>query len=80
MGEVRRRRDDENVPDSRKHERRERVVNHGLVIHGQQLLGRDPRERVQPGAGTPGEDDLPFHSITSKSVNGKINPFSNVPD
>ena len=59
-----RRGDDENVPDARKHERRERVVDHGLVIHGQQLLGRDPRERIQPRAGTPGEDDA-FHRAAS---------------
>ena len=59
-----RRGDDEDVADAREHERRERVVDHGLVVHGQQLLGRDPRERVQPRAGTPGEDDA-FHRAAS---------------
>ena len=54
------RRDDEYVADAREHERRERVIDHGLVVHGQQLLGRDPRERVQPRAGATGEDDA-FH-------------------
>ena len=55
------RRNDEDVADAREHERRERVVDHGLVVHRQQLLGRDPRERVQPRPGAPGEDDA-FHS------------------
>ena len=57
-----RRGDDEDVADAREHERRERVVDHGLVVHGQQLLGRDPRERVQPRPGAPGEDDA-FHCL-----------------
>ena len=70
---VLRRGDDENVADAREHERRERVVDHGLVVHRQQLLGRDPRERVQPCAGAPGEDDafhrlcLPFQSLRYRS-------------
>ena len=70
---VLRRGDDENVADAREHERRERVIDHGLVVHGQQLLGRDPRERVQPRAGATGEDDafhrlcLPFQSLRYRS-------------
>ena len=57
---VLRRRDDENVPDPREHERAQRVVDHRLVVHGQQLLGHDLRDRIEPRAGAAGEDDA-FH-------------------
>ena len=61
VGEVRRRGDDQDVPDSRQHEGAERVVDHGLVVDRQQLLGGHERERVQARAGPAGEDDA-FHS------------------
>ena len=60
VGEVGRRGDDQDVPDARKHEGAERVVDHGLVVDRQQLLGGHERERVQAGAGPAGEDDA-FH-------------------
>ena len=65
VGEVRRRGDDQDVPDARQHEGGQRVVDHGLVVDRQQLLGGHERERVQARAGPAGEDDA-FHSITSK--------------
>ena len=65
VGEVRRRGDDQDVPDARQHECAERVVDHGLVVDRKQLLGGHERERVQARAGPAGEDDA-FHSITSK--------------
>ena len=65
VGQVRRRGDDQDVPDSRQHEGGQRVVDHGLVVDRQQLLGGHERERVQARAGPAGEDDA-FHSITSK--------------
>ena len=63
VGEVRRRGDDQDVPDARQHEGGQRVVDHGLVVDRQQLLGGHERERVQAGAGPAGEDDA-FHNIT----------------
>lgn len=63
VGEVGRRGDDQDVPDARQHEGAERVVDHGLVVDRQQLLGGHERERVQAGAGPAGEDDA-FHNIT----------------
>lgn len=57
VGEVRRRGDDQDVPDARQHEGAKRVVDHGLVVDRQQLLGGHKRERVQAGAGPAGEDD-----------------------
>lgn len=65
VGEVRRRGDDQDVADARQHEGAKRVVDHGLVVDRQQLLGGHERERVQARAGPAGEDDA-FHSITSK--------------
>ena len=38
VGEVRRRGDDQDVPDARQHEGGQRVVDHGLVVDRQQLL------------------------------------------
>ena len=63
VGEVRRGGDDQDVPDARQHEGAKRVVDHGLVVDRQQLLGGHERERVQAGAGPAGEDDA-FHNIT----------------
>ena len=63
VGEVRRRGDDQDVPDARQHEGAKRVVDHGLVVDRKQLLGGHERERVQAGAGPAGEDDA-FHNIT----------------
>ena len=60
VGQVGRRGDDQDVPDARQHEGAERVVDHGLVVDRQQLLGGHERERVQAGAGPAGEDDA-FH-------------------
>lgn len=63
VGEVRRRGDDQDVPDARQHEGGQRVIDHGLVVDRQQLLGGHERERVQARAGPAGEDDA-FHNIT----------------
>ena len=46
VGEVRRRGDDQDVPDARQHEGGQRVIDHGLVVDRQQLLGGHERERV----------------------------------
>ena len=62
VGEVRRRGDDQDVPDARQHEGGQRVVDHGLVVDRQQLLGGHERERVQARAGPACEDDA-FHVV-----------------
>ena len=64
VGEVGRRGDDKDVPDARQHEGAKRVVDHGLVVDRQQLLGGHERERVQARAGPAGEDDA-FHFLPS---------------
>lgn len=61
VGQVRRRRDDEDVADARHHEDGKRVVDHGLVVDRQQLLAGHERERVQARARAAGEDDA-FHA------------------
>lgn len=62
VGQVRRRGDDQDVPDASQHEGGQRVVDHGLVVDRQQLLGGHERERVQARAGPAGEDDA-FHVV-----------------
>lgn len=64
VGEVRRRGDDQDVPDARQHEGGQRVVDHWLVVDRQQLLGGHERERVQAGAGPACEDDA-LHFLPS---------------
>ena len=51
------RRDDENIPNPAQHEGRDGVVNHRLVVDGQQLLADRPGDRVQTGASAPGQDN-----------------------
>ena len=63
VGQVGRGGDDQDVPDARQHEGAKRVVDHGLVVDRQQLLGGHERERVQARAGPASEDDA-FHNIT----------------
>ena len=62
VGQVGRRGDDQDVPDARQHEGGQRVVDHGLVVDRQQLLGGHERERVQACAGPAGEDNA-FHVV-----------------
>ena len=54
---VLRRADDQDVAHAPEHESAQRVIDHGLVIHRQQLLAHGQGGRVQPRAGAAGEDD-----------------------
>ncbi len=54
---VLRRRDDQDLPDAGHHERRQRVVDHRLVIDGHELLADALGDRVQPGARAASEND-----------------------
>ncbi|MDT4819932.1 hypothetical protein FQZ97_530620 [compost metagenome] len=54
---VLRRADDEDVAHAAEHQGAQRVIDHGLVVHRQQLLAHGERGRVQAGAGATGEDD-----------------------
>ena len=47
----------QDVADAGQHQRAERVVDHRLVVHRQQLLADRERRRMQPRAGAAGEDD-----------------------
>ena len=58
---------DQNVLDARQHQRRQRIVDHRLVIDGQQLLGCDHRQRVKSGAGAAGKDNT-FHRYNSFKI------------
>ena len=56
------RRDQQNVANAGQHQRRQRIVDHRLVVHRQQLLADGARQRIQPRAGAAGQDD-PFIEI-----------------
>ena len=51
--QIRRRRNNQNIPNPSQHQRRQRIINHGLIIHRQQLLRRHHRQRIQPRPTTP---------------------------
>ncbi len=57
----------ENLPDSRQHQRAERVVDHRLVVDGKQLLAQDASEWVEPSSGAAGEDDA-LHAFTPSAA------------
>ena len=57
--------DDQDVLDSREHEHRNGVVDHGLVVYGKQLLGDPSGDGIQPGAASAGEyNAFVFHVVT----------------
>src|SRR5216117_257892 len=58
---VLRRRDDQDGPDAGEHQRRQRVVDHRLVVDRQKLLREHLRHRVKARSRTAGEDDA-FHA------------------
>ena len=58
-----RRGDDQDVADAGQHQRRQRVVDHRLVVDRHQLLADAQGDRVQPGAGAAGKDDSAHAAI-----------------
>ena len=54
---INRRRDDQELPHPREHQRAQRVVDHRLVEHREQLLAERPRRRGQPRTAPAGEND-----------------------
>src|SRR5450830_1147817 len=66
------RRDDEDVAQAREHERRERVIDHGLVVDGAELLRDRERERIEARARAAREDDA-FHA-RSPPARGAASP------
>ena len=51
---------DQDVADVRQHQHGQRIINHGLVVHGQELLGNAARAGIQARAQTAGKEDA-FH-------------------
>ena len=49
--------DDQKLGDAGEHQRRQRVINHRLVVNRQQLLRHRRRHRIQPRARAAGEND-----------------------
>ncbi|KAF5043425.1 hypothetical protein DSECCO2_502370 [anaerobic digester metagenome] len=66
-GQVRGRGDDEDLADAGQHQHRKRVVDHGLVVDGQELLAHHPRDGIQPRARPAGQDDA-FHAFSSLDI------------
>ena len=49
--------DEQDVADAREHEGGERVVDHGLVVDGQELLAHGARDGIEASAGAAGQND-----------------------
>ena len=49
--------DDRDVADAGQHKHRDRIIDHRLVVDRQQLLGGAERDRPEPRAGAPGEEN-----------------------
>ena len=63
---VRRRRDHEDVPDTREHQRRQRIIDHRLVIDRHELLRHRNRQWVEPRARAASQyNSLCYHSLAS---------------
>ena len=61
---VRRRRDHEDVPDTREHQRRQRIIDHRLVIDRHELLRHRNRQWVEPRARAASQyNSLCYHSL-----------------
>ena len=58
-----RRGDDEHLPDTRQHQRRQRVVHHRLAVDRDQLLADRARQRMQARTRTAGEEDAFQHHV-----------------
>ncbi len=56
-------RNDQNIADAREHERRQRIVDHRLVVDGEKLFRHGERHRVEPRAAAAGEND-PLHLLS----------------
>ncbi len=60
VGQIGRGGDEQDVANARQHENGQRVVHHGLIVHGQQLFRCDLRQRVQARAGAACQNNA-FH-------------------
>ena len=63
--QVVRRRDDQDVADTGQHQHADGIIDHRLVVDGQQLFADAFGDRVESGAGAAGQDDA-FHVIRNK--------------
>lgn len=66
---VRRRRDHEDVPDAREHQRRQRIVDHRLVIDRHELLRHRDCQRIKARARAASQDNsLSYHVNPSSHI------------
>ena len=71
------------ISNARQHQHGERIVNHRLVIHRQQLFGYAAGDRMQPGARAAGEYDTFIQSLdvaVSRAFSGNAIKITPHPD
>ncbi|MNI20554.1 hypothetical protein D3C73_740400 [compost metagenome] len=56
-GQIQWRADDQDVTDTRLHQGRQGVIDHGFIVDGQQLLADGQSRRIEPGGRTTGQYD-----------------------
>ena len=71
-GQVFGRGNDQDVADVRQHQHGQRIINHGLVVHGQELLGNAARAGIQARAQTAGKEDAFHIGLSGAGCFGKL--------
>ena len=66
--------DEQDFIDSRHHQGGQRVVDHRLVVHRQQLLADHLGQQVEPGAGTAGEEERVFGDSGYRGIGYHVAP------
>src|SRR5688572_5666909 len=64
------RRNEQDVPNPRQHERRQRVIDHRLVVNREELLRDDESQRTEAGS-SPAGKKYPFHLAESLEQLGR---------
>ena len=75
-GRVLRRGDDEDVAYTRQHQRGKRVINHGLVVDGQQALADRMSHRIQTRARSAGQNDALVFGLPETRLDMKKEIFN----
>ena len=69
--------DDEDIPDSGHHQHRDRIVDHRLIVDGQELLGDSLRDGIEAGSTAAGEHDT-FHKSVYYQLGSEERLFNQI--
>ena len=64
------------LSDAGQHQHAERVINHGLVVDREQLLGHDARQGIKPRTAASRQDDALHTVLRCERMNAIANPYT----